>query len=384
VAATRKGEGALAALMQAALSLPILVVPAKAAAAEVGEVGIATLAYKERGLIKVTEPILWGRVSFAEVWEVQASGAVDIVSGASPELVSNVSGRPVQTVTAASVDDRRTTGDVKVTRRLGDASFSISRALSNEEDYRSRAFGLEARLDLDARATTLVAGYGKSNDRVGSSIDPLLHERRDTREYLAGVTRVISPVALVQSVVTATRGRGWYNDPYKSTLTFYPGENLPAFVPDTRPDHRDTLAWLTRYRRHFPGLDGTLQADYRYYRDDWGIRAHTLELAWQQSFAERWALRPAVRYYTQAGADFYSPVVPRPQPALQSSDQRLSAFGSLSPSLRAILRLDKGLAIEATVGYIHSSASLQAGGSGNAAFETLRAYYGLVSVTWPF
>ena len=47
--------------MQAALALPIAAIPAKAAAAEVGEVGITVLSYKERGLIQVTEPVLWGR-----------------------------------------------------------------------------------------------------------------------------------------------------------------------------------------------------------------------------------------------------------------------------------------------------------------------------------
>jgi len=76
-------EGGLAALMQAALALPILAVCAKAGAAEVGEIGISTLGYKERGLMRVIEPVLWGRAQIAEVWEVQASAAVEFMSGAS-------------------------------------------------------------------------------------------------------------------------------------------------------------------------------------------------------------------------------------------------------------------------------------------------------------
>src|SRR5471032_1549796 len=100
--------------MQAALALPILVVPAKAGAADVGEIGITLLGYKERGLMKVTEPVVWGHAQFLDVWEVQASAAVDIITGASPQLVSNVTGRPVQTISGASINDRRNTGDVKV------------------------------------------------------------------------------------------------------------------------------------------------------------------------------------------------------------------------------------------------------------------------------
>jgi hypothetical protein len=370
--------------MSAALSLPILVVPAKAGAAEVGEVGVAVLGYKERGLMKITEPILWAHATLAEVWEVQASAAVDIITGASPQLVSNASGRPVQTITGASISDRRNTGDVKVARRFGEFTIGASRAISKEVDYRSHAFGVEARLDLDQRNTTLVAGFGKSNDRVGSRTDAQLDERRDTREYLVGVTRVLSPLALVQSTVSVARGEGWYNDPYKFTLTFYPGSELPAFVPDRRPDHRNTLAWLTRYRRHFPSAGGTLQADYRFYRDDWGIRAHALDVAWQKTLDEHWALRPGLRYYTQGAADFYSPLAPRPLPAAHSSDQRLAAFGGLSPSLRAIYSFAGGTRVEATAGYIHNAASLHLGGSKSGAFETLRAVYGIVSVMRPF
>ena len=115
-----------------------------------------------------------------------------------------------------------------------------------------------------------------------------------------------------------------------------------------------------------------------------GIRAHTLEAAWQQDLGERWALRPALRYYTQRKADFYSPVVTLPQPAVLSSDQRLASFGGLSPSLRAILRLDSGVAIEATAGYVHNAARLHLGGSGSASYETLRAYYGIVTVSRTF
>ncbi len=360
--------------MRAAFALPVIAIPARAGAAEVGEIGFSVLGYKERGLIKITEPILWGRVQFADGWEVRASTLVDIVTGASAELLSNLSGQPVQTITGASVSDRRTASDVKVTKRWGEATFSASRAVSDEEDYRSRAAGLEATLDFDSRLTTLVAGYGKSNDRIGSADDPELDERRDVREYLIGITRVLSPLAVVQSTLQSSRGTGWFNDPYKRTLTFPQGGGLPILASDTRPSERNSVAWLTRYRQHLPGYRATLQGEYRYFRDDWGIRSHTFEVGWQQDLGERWALRPALRYYTQTAADFYSPVVPQPRPELLSSDQRLGAFGALSPSLRAAWRHESGVMLEATVGYNYNAADLRPGG-GSTAFETLRAYY---------
>ena len=381
MAATKPREPA-SALMSAALALPILAIPVRAGAAEIGEVGVSVLRYQERGLIRVTEPIAWVHARIAEVWDVQASAAVDIVSGASPQLVSNVGGRPLQTITGASVDDRRKTGDVKVARRFGEATLAASYLVSREEDYRSQALGLEARLDLDQRNTTLALGYGRSRDRIGSSDNPLLDEPRNTREFLAGITQVLTPISLVQGTVTLTRGQGWYNDPYKLTVSVVPGGGFLVSA-DRRPAERDTLAWLARYRHHFAGVAGTLQADYRFYRDDWGIRAHTLEVAWHRRLGERWTLRPALRYYTQSRADFYSPAVPSPPPALHSSDQRLAAFGGLSPSLRVGLALESGLSLEATAGYAYNSRGLRAG-AGTDAFETLRAWYGIVSLSHSF
>jgi len=333
--------------------------------------------------MKATEPILFGHAVIDDVWEVEASAVGDILTGASPQLVTNVNGQPMQVLTGASVYERRHAGDAKVGRRFGELTLSASAAVSNEHDYHSKAGGLEARRDFNDKNTTLTLGYGRANDHVGSSIDPNLDAPRTTDQYLAGVTQVLSPVALVQSSLAYANGRGWYNDPYKFTLTFYPDQPLPSLLPDLRPDHRRSWAWLTRYRRHFAAQRGTLQADYRYFQDDWGVRAHTLEIAWDQQLDERWSVRPALRYYTQSAADFYSPVIPRPAPRFQSSDQRLAAFGGLSPSLRATLRLDSVI-VEGAVGYVHDASSLRLGGSGTSAFETLRAVYGILSVTYPF
>jgi len=364
------------------MALPILAVPARAGAAEVGEVGLTVLGYREQGLMKVTEPVLWGKARIGEVWEVQGSVAVDVVSGASPEGLTNISGQPVHTVSGASVNDRRRLADVKVSRRMGEWALGVSRSYSSENDYLSHAYGVDVRLDVNERNTTLAAAYGHAGDRIRSSDDPLLDEGRDTREYLLGVTQLLSPVALVQSTLTWSRGRGWYNDPYKFTRTFY-DDGPPAFVPDSRPSRRASLAWLTRYRHRFASASATLQAEYRYFRDDWGIEAHTLEAAWEQSLGGTWSLRPALRYYSQSAADFYRPLVPRPAPAYQSGDPRLAAFGGVSPSVRVIARLED-TTVEATLGHVHNTRVLRLGGNGSPTYPTLKAWYGIVSVSRSF
>ena len=367
--------------MRAALALPVLAVPVESAAAEIG---LSVLAYRERSPgMKVTEPVLWAILPFAQAWELRASTLVDIVTGASPDVVTNASGRPVQSFSGASVSDRRRASEARLSRRWGNVTLAASRALSDEDDYRSRSTGVEAKVDLAGSATTLVAGYGRANDRVGSSDNPGLDERRDTSEYLAGVTQILTPRAIVQSNLQWSRGRGFYDDPYRFTRSFY-ADGPPVLAPDHRPGSRRTLAWLTRYRLHFPALAATLQSDYRYYRDDWGIRAHGLEAAWSQDLGEGWNARPALRWYWQSAADFYSAVVPRPAGPFQSSDQRLAAFGGLSPSLRIGWRDGDGLRVEATAGYYVNAGNLKPGGTPGQAFETRRAAYFLLAIAREF
>ena len=309
--------------MQAALALPILVVPAKAGAVDTGEVGITVLHYKERGLMKVTEPVLWGRAQFMQVWEVQASAAVDVVTGASPQLVTNASGRPVQSITAASVTDRRKLADVKVTRRLGEISLAVSGSFSREEDYESKAFGLEARLDFNQRNTTLALAYGQASDRIESSDDITLDQPRDTREYLLGVTaggladrrgaehahrdarqeagptirtahvhvfshRLADSRARTAGPASATRSHGF-------TL---PTPTFPRPAPRSRP----TTASIARL-----GHTG----------------AH-IEVAWQQALGERWALRGVALPHAK-GRGFLLAHRAAAAAGGLSSDQRLAA-----------------------------------------------------------
>jgi hypothetical protein len=152
---------------------------------------------------------------------------------------------------------------------------------------------------------------------------------------------------------------------------------------DTRPSGRESLAWLTRYRRHFPGVEGTLQAEYRYFKDDWDVRAHTIEAGWHQQVDERWSVRPGLRYHSQDAASFYATLIPRPQPEVLSSDPRLASFGGLTATVRASYRTE-GFTVEATLGHVYNSKDLHLGGGGSAVYETLRAWYGIVSVSRPF
>ncbi len=374
--------------MSAASALPIVTLPVSSAAQMMesefvpavlptgAAMGIRTLSYREPGdRMKVSESVLWIKSPIGENWEVAASTLVDIISGASSARVSNASGRPVQILTGASITDRRTGTDLAVKRKFGDNTVALSHTISDERDYDSRASSVNATFDFNERNTTLAVGYGESRDEVRSTDDPNLDERRKSREYLLGITQILDRNSLVQSNLALTKGSGYLSDPYRSTVSFYHDNLFPPVVlaGDSRPDSRRQWAWLNRYKRTLPDQKAVISAEYRYYRDDWGIRAHTLFGTWLQTMSDKWKAEFGLRYYTQSQADFYrAEITQRPVPRYTSSDQRLAAFGSLEPSVKVILQLTAGSAIDLGVSLYRQQASWKIGG-GTPTFEPLRA-----------
>ncbi len=391
---SKPAANAFTALMTAAMTLPIIAIPLCSAAEEVATAnassattpsssllpvgavfGVRTLYYRETGdRMKVTEPVVWIKSPIGETWEVSASATLDIVSGASAIFVSNQTGKPVQIYTGASITDHRKAGDVALKHRWGESTLSVSRTQSAEKDYRSDATGVNATYDFNERNTTLAAGYGNSNDRVRSVTDQSLNARRESREYLFGVTQLVDRFSLVQSNLTYTRASGYLNDPYRLTIAFFPTGPRVSIVADTRPDSRTQWTWLTRYKRTLQVQQAVVSAEYRYYRDDWGMRSHTVAASWLQTLNEQWKVELGLRYYAQSKANFYRPVIEsRPLPVYTSSDQRLASFGSLEPSLKAIYQLNDADSFDLGASLYRQQGNWKLGGGGTATFEPLQA-----------
>ncbi|MBP6682354.1 MAG: DUF3570 domain-containing protein, partial [Halioglobus sp.] len=134
-----------------------------------------------------------------------------------------------------------------------------------------------------------------------------------------GVSRIVSKNAIVRFGLAYTYRDGFLTDPYKKN--------------DRRPDERNEWVLGAGYRQYFIWPDGALQADYRYFDDDWGVASHTLDLAWHQNLGERTQLIPFLRYYSQGEADFFANVADTDQRYF-ADDYRLSAFGAVSGGLR--------------------------------------------------
>ena len=368
-------SGKAGAIIAAALSLPGVIIPATAladTAPERGEIAIKYLQYQDSqpdlSRIKVRAPSIYVMVPLSPKWSVEGSVVSDTVSGATPRYHTAVSGA------TRKMSDKRIAEDVKVTRYEERSSYSLSLSHSGENDYQSNAGGLSASFSSDDNNRTWNVGFGYAADRISSTNDPTLHQRKNTVEFMAGVTQAWTANDLIQVNLTLNHGHGYYSDPYKE--------------PDIRPDKRTQSILLTRWNHHFSDMSSTLKSSYRYYHDNFGINAHTVGAQWVQSVGDRWTVTPELRYYTQGAASFYydpvyDPVVGAPYPPgyftnppqFISPDQRLSAFGAITAGLKVALKLSADWTVDVKAERYEQRGSWRLGGQGSPGLEPFRATF---------
>ncbi len=72
------------------------------------------------------------------------------------------------------------------------------------------------------------------------------------------------------------------------------------------PDTRLKIPVGLRFN-YFPTDNLIVRSYYRYYRDDYGIRAHTVELELPVKLSPEFTVYPFYRYHTQTAADYFAP-----------------------------------------------------------------------------
>ena len=266
--------------------------------------------------------------------------AHEAMSGATPWYVTPGpnGGDPVQVMTQATIEERRTDALLASNLYLDRGKATLGAGVSLENDYLAINGSLGGERQLNEKNTTLSGGIGASVDRITPSDTNLFPERpkeEDKQSYdvFIGLGQVLGRNTNIQSSLKYQHATGFLSDPYKRAFV--------AGIPETdeRPDQRNQLSWLTRYRHHVTALDGSLHFDYKLYLDDWRMNSHTFELAWYQTLFDRIRLVPSLRYYSQSQADFYAPYYIGPRrDGLRSSDYRLSPFGAYSWKLKAETR----------------------------------------------
>jgi len=340
----------------------------------------------------------------------------------------------VHTLTMASPETRKQ-GDFKLNYEFDNASIEVGGGISIENDYESRFVNWGGSLDFNQKLTTINFNQSYTNSTTSALLDhdayiyinkyaysddiketypkvtvdkhhTLYGEREDWAASL-GFTQVLSKSTLFETSVGYTRSTGYMENPYKAVYVFYvdPEQITNPKVPDgvllgdtqafleQRPDIRNQWTINARLVQHIKPIDAAVNLSYRFFHDDWGINAHTMELDWVQPLGKGWTVTPTLRYYSQDAADFYHPYLISknsfddtesdeakkqnynniPEKHF-SSDHRLSGYGALSGGVVVSKQFSKGLTLEAGFEYYTHEGALKLGGDGEGDYADFRSY----------
>jgi hypothetical protein len=259
--------------------------------------------------------------------------SVTTTTSASGTSSTNASGQ----IPTVPYSDQRNGQSLGYSLRIGAHLPRIDLSHSVEKDYIARGFGLSDAWTMAGGRGTLHYGLSWDDDTVAPVTTPLRFAKH-SRGAALGWTWVLGENDLVDVSISRTKLDGDLDEPY---LVVPVGAGT---VPEHRPGSRTRDALLLKQGHYFDDWDGALKTTYRFYRDDWGLKAHTLEFTYDQHLDNGWIVSPRLRLYTQNNASFYGGYFATAQPFM-SADYRLSAFRSALVGCALTLPVTDGLTL---------------------------------------
>ena len=272
--------------------------------------------YYDGGGVTVSGPAVLVRKAVGDSLSVSGRYYVDTISSASIDVVT----------TASPYHDRREEMGVGIDYLQGNSLVSMAVTSSKENDYLADTYSINVSHDLFDGLTTLSLGFSQGKDTV-QRVDTSFEEMVNRYNYRIGLSQVLSRTLLLGIAFEDVAEEGYLNNPYRAARV------LGAYLPERYPRARDSQALAVRLIKGFGStarpLSTSARMDYRYYRDTWGIHAHTLSLGLQRYLGERWVMEGRFRYYQQNAASFFSDNFPI-EMTYMARDKELSTFQDYS------------------------------------------------------
>jgi hypothetical protein len=215
-------------------------------------------------------------------------------------------------------DEHRIELGATATTRAAETDASLSYTHSAENDWQSHAISAALSRDLAHKNAKLSLAYGYTRNRVGRAGDPSFEKALAVHGADVGLAQIVDRKTLATLSYTISHASGYQGSPYRFIMT--EGFAAPEVTPETRLRHAITARVLRALGRR-SSIDGS----YRFYLDDWGIRSHTVEVAYTRELGEAVSLRVRARGYRQNRADFYQETYAMPM-RYMTVDRELSTF----------------------------------------------------------
>ena len=263
------------------------------------------------GGVTANGPALLVRKSVADRFSLAASYYVDAVSNASIDVVT----------TASPYRETRTEYGLSADYVYRDSQITLATSSSHEPDYTANSASVDIAQEVFGGMTTVNLGFTHGSDQVGKHGSPEFADTATHWQYRVGLTQILTPRWIMSANVEALSDDGFLGSPYRVARVF------GATVPERNPRTRSARAVKFRITGDL-GSHDAMHADYRYFRDTWEIKAHTIELGYSRYFGDAFLADAFTRFYTQKHALFYSDNA-MTETTYVSRNRQLSSFDSV-------------------------------------------------------
>jgi hypothetical protein len=241
------------------------------------------------------------------------------------DLVTNASPHAIDVMTTASKHVEAGSIEWLTTYRASRATdLSIRSGLHLENPFRSWDGGMAIRRSYADDATVVSASAFEVFDwfdRFDIHGTKLGKTDRNGTTGSVGLTQVLTPTTVASinyglTMQEGTMGNTWNSVPLAA------GGRGPELLPSERMRH----ALVARAAQWLP-WNGALRLYYRFYADDWGIVAHTVETQLMQRLTPEVYVGGYYRFHTQTGASFFTTLA-APDATLRVADSDLAPLDS--------------------------------------------------------
>jgi hypothetical protein len=300
--------------MQLARALVVVGLLAGTAAAD-GEISLRGAYYKEAST-RVQQPMLDALFDVGDAGVVRAHALVDAITSAS--VAAGADQQPFS--------ERRYEFGAGYTHQLEGLRLDGSTRFSYEPDYTSIFGAARGELELAEKNFVIGVGGAAGHDWVSNAgaQNPLAPPIEGTMTTVLGsvsASQLVSPEAVVALTYDIAYLDGFQQNPYRTAISDL------GLVPERHPETRLRHALAASGRYYVTRTRTAAIAAYRFYADDWGVRAHTPEVRAVQEAGDGVEVGLRYRYYTQNKADFYADRYMGTETFL-TDDPKLSAFRS--------------------------------------------------------
>jgi len=248
---------------------------------------------------------------------------LDVITAASPDAIDGDFRIGVDTVSQASRVNEAGSIELQTTYQADSRTAAFVRAgFHIEEMFRSWVVGAGfSRSFADDNAV-----FAASVNQVYDWFDTFLidgervgHGDRSTTNANIGLTQLLSPTTIAHVNYGVTLQLGELSNTYNS-VPLVTGVRGAELLPHLRQRH----ALVARLAQWLP-WNGAIHLFYRFYADDWGVLAHTVETELYQRLAPTVYVRLNYRVHVQRAVDFYTTLAPD-DGSFRTGDSDLSAF----------------------------------------------------------